>query len=74
MAQTEITKITKEKFRKYLEIQIECNYNMNQSGIEDIIGITRKELRDIQINYASYYKQFEGLKEEIEQEFMKRLP
>lgn len=65
--------LTKDKFRKYLEIQIEGKYNMNQNGIEDIIGITRKELRDIQINYAFYIKQFEGLREEVEQEFMNKI-
>ena len=65
--------LTKDKFRKYLEVQIEGNYNMNQVGIEDIIGITRKELRDIQVNYNFYCKQFEGLKEEIEQEFLDKI-
>ncbi len=65
--------LTKDKFRKYLEIQIEGNYNMNQFGIEDIIGITRKELKDIQINYTSYCNQFEGLREEVEQEVMNKI-
>lgn len=65
--------ITKEKFHKYLEIQIEGKYNMNQSGIEDIIGITRKELKDIQTNYNFYTKQFGGLKEKVEQEFLNKI-
>ena len=65
--------ITKDKFRKYLEVQIEGKYNMNQVGIEDIIGITRKELSDIQVNYNFYCKQFESLKEEIEQEFFDKI-
>lgn len=66
--------ITKDKFQKYLEVQIEGKFNMNLlSIVSDITVLSKDKIRYIQNNYKFLNQKFPDLSKQIKQEFLDKL-
>lgn len=65
--------ITKDKFRKYLEVQIEGKFNMNSKEAVEATGLTQDEYNNIKWNYNQWLLNFPDLFEKVEKEYIERL-
>lgn len=65
--------ITREKFRKYLEVQIEGKFNMHSKEAVEATGLTQDDYNNIKWNYNQWNLNFPGLFEEVEREYIKKL-
>ena len=69
-----MVQITKDKFQKYLELQIEGSLNMNlHKQVSEKTGLTVEEIKEIQVNYGNYLEQFKGFRDELEVEYLYKL-
>ena len=65
--------ISKELFKKYLQIQLEGKFNMYTKEAQNAIGCTYYELRNIQENYKQLLEKYPNLRNEVEQEILVKL-
>jgi hypothetical protein len=59
----EVTEMTKEKFNKYVGVQMSGVTNMfNLPVVMQLSGLDKKECLDIMQNYGKYQEQFKEVK------------
>ena len=65
--------ITEDKFRKYVEVQIEGKYNMLTNDAMLATGLSKNDYIEIIQNFVKYYYQFLTVFKEVELNYAKNL-
>ena len=65
--------ITEDKFRKYVEVQIEGKYNMLTNDAMLATGLSKNDYIEIIQNFVKYYYKFLIVFKEVELKYAKNL-